>query len=658
MSRLNLRFRQIHLDFHTSEHVEGIGHKFDAEEFASTLDRARIDSITCFARCHHGYIYFDTKRHPERKHPHLKKDLLKEQIEACHARDIRVPIYITVQWDHYTAERHPEWLVINEKGTIKGTPPYEAGFYRALCVNTPYLDFLKSHVEEVLQTLPTDGIFFDIVGPQDCSCRYCREGMLEKGLEPSDAQVRKAYGLEIINNFKHDMTRFVRKYNKDCTIFYNAGHIAPRHRSVAKAFTHFELESLPTGGWGYSHFPITMHYARNHGLDCLGMTGKFHTTWGDFHSFKNQAALEFECFRMLALNAKCSVGDQLPPSGKICQTTYELIGSVYCEVEKKEPWCVNAVPLSDIGVLTPEEFLGEVTPSLRGLSRMLHEGFHQFEIVDSESDFSQFKVLILPDEIPVYESLNAKIDDYIKAGGSVIASYQSGLNERKDEFGLDALGLSFKGDAPFSPDFIVPEGMIGDGMPETEHVMYMKGLEVEPKHGTEILADINVPYFNRTYKHFCSHRHTPSSGKVGYPGILKKGRAIYFVHPIFRQYDQNAPLWCKTLFLNALKMLLPEPLVRTDGPSTLFVTLNAQPREKRLVLHLLHYVPERRSQSIDIVEDVIPLYDVSVSLRLDDDVKGVHLAPQGDPVGYTTRETGIEFTVSQVRGHQMVEITL
>lgn len=32
---------------------------------------ARVNSVTCFARCHHGYIYYDTKINPERRHPNL-----------------------------------------------------------------------------------------------------------------------------------------------------------------------------------------------------------------------------------------------------------------------------------------------------------------------------------------------------------------------------------------------------------------------------------------------------------------------------------------------------------------------------------------------------------------------------------------------------------
>jgi len=659
MSEIELRFRQIHLDFHTSEHIEEIGSEFNPEEFASTLEKAHIDSVTCFARCHHGYIYFDTKAFPERRHPHLTCNLLKEQIEACHKRNIRVPIYITIQWDHFTANEHPEWLVINEQGRQQGTPPYEAGFYRVLCLNSPYQDFLKAQVKEVLETLSTDGFFFDIVSPRDCSCKYCRAGMEAEGLESSDAEVRQQYGLKVLNKFKQDMTSFVRQFNKECTVFYNAGHIGPRHRKIAGAYTHFELESLPSGGWGYLHFPVSMRYARNLGIDCMGMTGKFHTSWGDFHSFKNEPALQFECFQMLALNAKCSVGDQLHPTGKICQTTYKLIGSVYSEVEKKEPWCKKAKPVTEIGVLTPEEFTGgthsSLPPAVLGITRMLQEGAHQFDILDSNSEFSPYKVVILPDEIPVCDTLAGKIERYLKEGGAVIASYQSGMNEEKDAFALKSLGVKLKGEAPYSPDFIRPKEKLGKGLPATEQVMYLKGMEVEATKGSEVLAEVVVPYFNRTYKHFCSHRNTPSAGKVGYPGVVQKGRAIYFTHPIFTQYNKNAPRWCKRLFLNALKLLLPEQLVRIEAPTTTLTVLNEQMEENRWVLHLLHYIPERRGQDFDIIEDVIPLSELKISLKVPKKVREVICVPEGNSLEFQQRDR-TEFVLPKLTGHQMIAL--
>ncbi len=654
---MELRFRQVHLDFHTSQHITGIGAAFDPDEFADTLARAHVNSVTCFARCHHGYIYYETQKFPERRHPHLQRNLLPEMIAACHARGIRMPIYTTIQWDQFTADQHPEWLALGADGKVLGTPPYEAGFYRFLMVNSPYFDFLKEHVREIFELMPVDGFFFDITQSLDDSSIWTRNAMLAAGLNPSDPEARFRYGLQVIDTFKLEMTAFVRQFSPDCTIFYNAGHVSPFEKAGLSAYSHLELESLPSGGWGYLHFPLTARYARALGKDILGMTGKFHTSWGDFHSFKNPAALQFECFQMLALGAKCSIGDQLQPYGKICPATYDLIGSVYAQVEKKEPWCAGAAPLTDIGLLNTEEWNREqVSNAAAGAVMMLQEAGSQFNVLDTRSDFTPYKVLILPDTITLNPELAKKIEAYLAQGGSLIASYHSGLDTAGQDFALPSLGLQRTGEAPFSPDFILPAGEIGRGLPETEHVMYQRGLQVAPQPGTQVLAQTAVPYFNRTWEHFCSHRHTPSSHTTGYRAILRRGRAVYFAHPIFNQYRASAPRWVKTLFLNALDLLLPQPLVRKGGPSTLLVTLHEQPQHQRRVLHLLHYIPERRGLGFDTIEDVIPLYNIPISLRADSPVQSVTLVPDGPSLPFTQSSGRVEFTVPAIHGHQMVEI--
>ncbi len=651
---VTLRFRQVHLDFHTAPQVDGIGADFDPVQFAHTLKRAHVDSVTVFARDHHGYLYFPSKRFPERIHPHLaRKNLLGDQIAACHKVGIRAPIYTTVQWDQVTCDAHTEWRQVTGTGALEGSP--EPGFQHRLCLNSPYRDFLKAHVEEIFDLLPVDGLFLDIVSNQDCSCVNCRAGMKKRGLDPSKIDARKAFGADVVDSWKRDMTNVIRRKSTGGTIFYNAGNVGPNIRPGLSAYTHLEIESLPSGNWGYLHFPLTMRYARTLGKDALGMTGKFHTSWGDFHSLKNPAALQFECFLMLALGAKCSVGDQLHPSGKLDPATYDLIGSVYAEVEKKEPWCRGAVAQTDIGVLHPEEWPKQVErtslPS-RGVVRVLQELGHQFDMIASDADFSRYRVLILPDMIRVDGTLADKISRYLKSGGAVLASNKSAEGREIS----DLLGLSVKGPAPFSPDYILPRPALAAGMPPGELVMYRSALELVPAGNTKVLADVVTPYFNRTFEHYFSHKQAPSTGQMGYPAVLQKDRAITFAHPVFTQYTINAPSWVKRLVKNALDILLPSPLLRHTGPSTVVAAVNAQPAEKRTVVHLLHYIPERRGEEMDTIEDVIPTGEITVSLRADKAPARVTMVPQGSPVPFKYVGSRIEIKVPTVNGHVVLEI--
>lgn len=666
-------FRQIHLDFHTSEHIAGVAARFDANAFGETLVRARVQSVQLFARCWHGWMYYQSKRFPQRVHPHLNgRDLLREQIEACHARGIVAPIYVAVQVDRFSADRHPEWVQRTPENRLGNRGVFEPGLRPNLCLNTPFADFLFAHVDEILASLPVDGFWFDGCAPQDCCCQFCVSAMLERGMDPADEQARRTFGLRVVEEFCDKMSARVRQTASNATLFYNNGHVGPRHRLWTGSHTHFEIESLPGGGWGYLHFPVAVRQARTFGPDVVGMTGKFHTAWGDFHSFKNRAALEFECFQMLAQGARCSIGDQLHPDGRLDPHTYDLVGAVFEQVEAVEPWCENARPLAEIGLVSPEGVLQEAWDRLLpapvlGATRLLQEAVQQFDIVEiatGRADFSPYRLLILPDTIAVDEPLAQRLSDYLARGGTILSTGDSGLRPDGSDFALfDAWGVHRRDanrDADgnlFSVDYLFPEGDFAPDLPRTEHVMYQSGaVGLEPLSGTQVLARTRLPYFERTWRHFCSHLHAPSSGQDGGAAIVRRGPVIHFAHPVFGIYRDKAPRWCKTLVCAAVRNLLGAPLLAHDGPSTLIATLHEQAAHNRWVAHLLHYVPERRTPGMDIIEDRLPLHDLGLRLRVPRRVARVALAPQGANLPFEQDGDTLQFRVPRVDGYQLVEI--
>ncbi len=103
-----------------------------------------------------------------------------------------------------------------------------------------------------------------------------------------------------------------------------------------KYYSHLELESLPTAGWGYDHFPLSARYVDPQGIPFLGMTGKFHYHWGEVGGYKKPEAMIYECGAMLAQGARCSIGDHLHPTAAIDQSTMAVIGPAYKWVAERE----------------------------------------------------------------------------------------------------------------------------------------------------------------------------------------------------------------------------------------------------------------------------------------------------------------------------------
>ena len=261
---------------------------------------------------------------------------------------------------------------------------------------------------------------------------------------------------------------------------------------------------------------------------------------------------------------------------------------------------------------------------------------------------------------------------YARNGGSIIASFASGMDDRQTAFTTDLFGVSFAGEGPRDLDsqlvrgkpyerndyceYLVPKGQIGHGLPETEHAMYRRGMAIRVESAAEVLAPIFASYFDRTYRHFCSHRQTPSAGLETQPGIVRKDRCIYFSSPIFSQYDDNAPRWCKILALNAIELLLPEPLIKHDGPSSLLTTVMEQQDRRRWIVHFLHFVPERRSKDLDIIEDVIPLFNLNVLIKTPQPVREVQVVPEATRLAFSQKAAYVSFQVPRIDGHAMISL--
>jgi hypothetical protein len=211
------------------------------------------------------------------------------------------------------------------------------------------------------------------------------------------------------------------------------------------------------------------------------------------------------------------------------------------------------------------------------------------------------------------------------------------------------------GEAEAYRDFLMPNDRVGVDLPKTEHVMYLRGAMIE-NVDADVLGEVYGAWFDRTWRHFCSHKHAPSTGKPIYPGIVVKGPLLYFSHPIFSIYRLNAPRWCRSFVKDTLRLLLPQPVITHSGPVTMLTFFNKQPVYKRHVLHLLYYIPQRRSATIDIIDNVIPLYNIPIRVRFDCPVTSIRRVPGGESLEFTLDDNYVCFTVPEINGHEMIEI--
>ncbi len=652
LKKLKFPSRTIHLDFHTGPWIPDVGRNFDAKQFARTFKDAHVDSVTVFATCHHGHAYWDTKR-PER-HPGLPKglDLLGEQVEALHSVGIQAPIYLSVQCNEFCANTHPEWIAFTPDGKRVGfglTPTWQI-----MDMSSPYQDYLAEQLAEVCKKFaPVDGIFMDMCWDQPSCTKWALDGMRKKGLDPLDEADRKKYSRFVVYEYMTRYNKILAQYQKDrpCHgIWYNGRPKTNLHLEK-KFLRHVEIECLPTGGWGYAYFPYVARYVRPFGLPTLSHTGRFHKSWGDNGALKPLAALKYECCLMLSQGITCGVGDLLHPRGVPHKATYELIGSVYKYIEFCEPFVAGAKPVSEIAVIVDPDLGDNPGPAGLGTIRALQQLRRQFDILPPSGNLKSYKLVLIPETTRINAALKAKLQAFLKAGGSLIVSGPAAL-DADGQPAMKELGVVAHGPSPFSHTFLRPAREISTGIPAFDTVMYERGFRMTPAKGARTLCHIVEPYFERAFDHFSGHDYTPPDKVSRYAAAVQAGRTVTFAVPLLEAFGKHANTPYRQILGNCIDRLLPNPLIRDQGPTHLEATVVRAPG--RTAVHILSYLPARHAENLDQVHDPVPLVNMPISVRLPKPPRQVTLQPKGEKLEFTYQDGYAHTTVTVLDGHAMI----
>ncbi len=607
--------RQVHLDFHTSPHIPEIGADFDAKAFATTFRHAHVNSVTIFAKCHHGYTYFPSKVCAP--HPGLVpagRDLLGEQIEALHREGIRCPIYITVGWDVLLTQTHPEWRTMDRNGFFADWPAGHPGSWKFVNWLHPAV---QQHIEDLTREVlarygkEVDGFFYDICflpktacwSPESIRFRE-KHGLMDDSPAGFERFLAKAQ-----ETFAERYWNVIRSARPEATVFFNAGSDTFLERGLGGrarygAMSHMEVESLPSGFWGYFHFPRLARSVSHWGKPWLGMTGRFQTMWGDFGGLKPQPALEFECFRPQALGGANSIGDQLPPRGVPDAAAYDLIGAVYAQVAAAEPFYEGSAAMPQVGITTsgtPGLDANETAKADEGAIQMCEEAHYDCQLLDADNTLDALDLVVLGDSTTLTPDFVEKLRAFHARGGKLLISHKGGC-DASGRWALDFLPVTIERELDLFPAYWRTSAAFSPGLARADRVVYQQGLVVRGGPGTEVLVERVLPYFRRDDVRFCSHLQTPPRPEAsGQPAVLAGEGFVYFADPIFGEYRKSGNIAVRDAWRLAMRRLIgPAPF--GDGLAS---TIQLVPRRRgtTLLLTLLHYIPVRKALDIDMIEE-------------------------------------------------------
>lgn len=648
--------RQVHLDFHTSPDIPGIGSRFSKENFQRALKLGNLESITVFAKCHHGYCYYPTR--VGKQHPGVDFDFTGAMVDAAHEIGVRAPIYITAGWSHEDALSHPDWRSVNKSGkyivngavddnNAPGAPKGECSWH-TLCMNDggEYAEHIYALTEEICQRYADiDGLFYDICVVNDvCYCESCKRGMREMGIDASNDAEAKRYFILKRRGFMEKCDAILKKYHPEATIFFNGGGAHQYKAAYHAVQSHYEMEDLPTAWGGYDKLPVRAKFFSNKNKPYIGMTGKFHLAWGEFGGFKTKEALKYEICQMALYGAGASIGDHMHPDGEMEMQTYENIGYAYDYLEKIAPFCYGGEPVTDIGL-----YCSGRADVNGGVSNALLQHQLDFGIV-TDNNFADFDTVIIPEYSYLDDAALEALKAYLANGGKLLTAGDSLVKNGK--FAID-IGLDFIGGPEYDCDYITSDGRYSN-VPNAPLLCNLPGCRTKAA-GAEIFAELITPYFSRTYGKFCGHKNTPhDKSSEKYPAIAKYGNIVYVAHPLASAYNKIGSLYHREYLMNALSLVYGGGAYTVEGlGSQGRVTMIRQADRSRYCMNMTYAVPAKRGMA-EIIEDIMPVYNVKVKLTVDEEIKRVYFGVTGEEIKLERNGREISFTIPTLDCHTAI----
>lgn len=630
--------RAVHIDFHTMPGIYDFGKGFDAADFAETLSDAHVTLINMFAQCNLGFSYYPTKI--GKPYPFMQDDMFGSVLEECHKKDIRVVAYINVGLNHEAARCHAEWVRVDSEGRIiRGDRT--ANFFRTMCYNTGYGDYLLELVGEIL-AYDIDGLFCDCMTLESCWCNTCSEDMIARGIDITDRSAVTAFSHEVML----DISRKIRALVPQDKLFYLNGM---GYDDVDTLDTHIEVECLPSGGWGYDYFVPRASYARNLHENTLYMTGRFQASWGDFGGFKSMASLENDVYDALCQGIQVSVGDHMHPARGLEKDIYRIIGEIYGKTMRYETWTDSAKYKADIGIVINRGSYGAEQP---GAARMLSELKYSFEIINEDMPLEDFKLIILPDETAVNDRLLPKLNAYMQSGGCLLSSGFGGMTAGRGGFAQGYYDfIEYCGADTNNASYYRTKQKICEA--DMDYDMYVQGILMK-SDSSFCAASYVKAYFNHHWDGFHGYFYTPPERDNGYAAAAVCGNTAHICFKIFTAYSRTASVFHKKLVGSLINRLLPDPLIRAPGmPSTSRVTMTGT--DTYSLLHVKTTFPEPRGP-FDIIEEHVVL-PVGRHVSVRGEYSCVCLLPEETPVPFEVKDSRTDIILPEITGYAMFLLT-
>ncbi len=589
-------------------------------------------------------------------------------------------------------DAHPDWIAVQADGNKRRH--WARPDLWVTCALGPYnFEFMTRVHREIVTLYPVDGIFINRwAGHGICYCEHCRKNFKEasgfelpRGDNP-DPAVGDAYTdwrIERLVELWRVWDQAMREIRPGSRCVPNG---PPDLKSAAElADIMFQDRQARRGlacPWLNGRFAKELRATM--GRKPIG--GIFSVGFEEPYRWKDSVQAEPEV-RIWACEAIAN--GMRPWFTKFSGTLYDkrwlpVVERIYDWHHRAEPYLRNEYPLARVGLVYSEQSerfydRGErrqnVEEHLKGAYHALVEARIPFEMVHESflqpERLAPFKLLILPNIAALSERQCAQLTDFVKQGGSLLATFETSLynesGEHRKEFGLsDLFGVSFRELAPgpmhnsylsIDPDSTGAFHPVLKGLEDATRIINGTWrLDVTPRtQDSPSPLTLIPPYPDLPMEDVYPRVPKTDIRELYLREVEGGGRVAYFPWDITRVFWEVLDADHGLLFANTVRWALNEPpLVSVKGPGVLDIALWRQ--KQSITLHLVNLTNPMMMKGP--IRELLPVGPQTVRLRLPEGVeaKKVQLLRAGKTPEVRQTAEGLSLVIPEILDHEIVAI--
>lgn len=618
------------IDHHSPQPPDVLLDHLDIKEYEVFFETANIDSLMVYCKDHWGVTYYPSQVPGSSQHQGIKKDWIGEVSSLLKKKDIEFVAYYCIEYDEGAARKFPQWQVKRPDGSALIRDDAYAK-WTLCCYQTGYREYCLQQIEEIVKNYSPDALFLDIFGASLCYCDSCKKkfsSIYHYPLPETDHDIlsHKADIVQFLNNnaadFLEELKRRVKAIDPALAVTINFSCHYPEE--IRDMLDYQFSEPLLKDNW------FSSAYARDTAVGQYPILVP-----GEASQVYNYNSVnEYICDLSSIVAQGCRVGmysGSQHIDGTLDFEEARRVGAAFAEIKKMEPYLTDRTPVKCAGILQSDVSMTANQDVLHpdAILRMKLHNPHQNAVLGAmqlcehakvpfmvlpekslnDELLSQFDVVLLPEVYVIEDSVADLLRTYVKNGGLLISSGQSGMwntdstkrpvSSISDLLGIQSTVIHTEYAANSWSAYLKNEGICSfSGLlncttpPVSEHF-----IEAVPTQNTESLLSFLFPCVACDDTHWVNWWSPPPGKDSGFPALLHQpsgaGSAYYLAFDFFTMASQESFQYTNELFTDILSTEEIKPVVQNITEASHIVRTAYFETKDAYIIHQISMVPKQ-----------------------------------------------------------------